>query len=1163
MANEQQYCLKRPRSGSSFPPAQPPPQPPPPPSPPPPTLPPLTLTPPTLPPPTLQPILLPVSQSNDWDLTTEACATRLPEDDPRNLFKNPSKKQYPIWNSQYGPDLQGFKYGGHSLSWRFHPWSDATAYLAQELFRCIYVDHAKATKAPESIRDEIVDSPLSDPLSSQSKPKYMAPRFLQKPPAEPSKVAVTAIVSNAQEMKTAELAADAIFNTVFLGTPYIIFVQDHGGRVVHTPAFKKEVDDMKELIKTIIRTKSLEPIDEDIFLPNVYCYSENGTVPEFVESTRSELIHAKTDESNGDYLPVKLYEYKGKCAPIMIVCTNVQNIDRFMHGITGNDSSILKSMKAPTSFLRMMGALGGVVGGVITDHENECVLISTFAPTCADESRPYDTGANRPVGAIAAGIDEADQTFGSRGSRLAVELILGEESSDTEDQLLNDIQLINGTQSSFFGCFTSLIAVTATPADLLLPFKEFSHIVFHTYKIDTSQNWIGPAFTNCPDTDPEDTTRTFVLINGDVVANSNKFLAARNDSASKKLSQTESIQLVQKGYLEDGTWSQHYSAYQPMQLDASGRIMPKPYVNMFNCDDNAPYSAILDAAQTIKFTASIEHQSKQVMDRLKAVVPPMNQAEMHRSLLVMNEHTQQFYGQLTTLFEMTKCGSDATDTTVFTALVIEHGLVFFIKEDGHIDANAFAEAVHQAIVHADDNRSSARQEPTSLSRCNLKAVANRHSSDERVDVGGGLSLFRHVNVQPSLYGGESTTTRLLYFWFPNKTKKGEDVAVDEVAGRKKLSNVVTSNFQILAEMRDLNSQGRWFKPTTNSRVVKLATIGGTIFGRGTRCKDKNHKFHLTDIWPAFYCSDRKTMKQVAKMCLQSWGRINTVLLRAVMEYIKLSGLIPTIHCDEANYWFFRTWTLASRQLVKAASYLAEEGMSLEGIARIIESPPHDSGTDFSELATCLSKSIGQARTRANGANGTKDLRVYLTPLFEQEIECANDVAYEANLDRSRIVVPELLAQHTAVRIPGLNDDVRRLQSTAIPNKTKAIRLIEKLQLVRENAAELAKPAWGSSIKETSKKGYISSMINLLMTGLVYFDGEPKRIIKNGTPVMIDETETHLGPITIELSREERAALNYGNLENTGGASVHGKNSRAYEVVMNYIRTEIANGNYVF
>ena len=1094
------------------------------------------------------------------------CDERIPKDDPRRfLNKTPGSVEYPIWNAEkYGEPPAGFKYDGVPLSSNFHRVEPHFANLAQHLFKRLFVDLAKATKAPDVAGAAIEDSKLSIPLPGRDKPKYAAPRFRQRPSSDPEKTSVGVYTNDAQTLKSPEIVALALYNAVFLGNPYIIWVQDQGGKAIHTGSFKKECEEMNRIVRSILQEVHASEEDIELFTPKVYAYSERE-VPQFCDTGRVNMF-AKTDQTNGEYWPMKVFKCKDRCAPIMIVCTNVGNIDRFMHGQFGDDRSILGQMNSHTSFFRMMGALNHTVGCVDTDTDEKVVIVSAYAPTCFDPSSKYDEGVNRPLGAIAAAFDEADQFFGSRVSAISSAIVV--QDDEGADVLPEGDADVTEHRPSMFRWLNSATLVTATPADMLLPMRDTNHFEFQMFVIDSSRNWVGPAFANCPYTDPNDPNRVFVRINGDIVADEAHFLAARNDATSKKLSKTDSVLLVQNSMLRDGTWNRDYSNYQVMFPNSDGRINLSQWTAKYPGDSNAPYAYIQEAVDAAVFTRGVSHQARAVLNRLQQVAPGVHDpTDIYRSLLVVSPHTQQFLGQHATIIEMVIAGSSGADSAVFSSLVIEHGIVFFIKEDGHIRPEMFARAVHEAAKNSDDPQV-AGQPSASLASCSLRGVRQRHSMDERVEFGDDLVLYSHIHKEPSLHNGTYTNTRILYHFFPNSRFRNGDGARGEGDGIKKVKNVVTLDFQLLSQMFDLNKAGEWFKPTTDSRVVKLITVGGRVFGRGTRCKDKSHNFHLTDMWPSFFCSDRRQMNMVGKICMQLWGRINTVLLEPVLEKAVQNGLVPNLHCDAANYWFYKTWVLATRQLVRAHEYVSYDGSTpYASVEDVLNNPPPTAGTDFSELYAHMGNYFAKLKTHRRNVVKITELRSFLTTLTKQETECAEDVAEAVDIDRSQVTVPELVAQHTAPRVPGLVEDAQYLNSTAIPQKTKAVKLIEKLESVRKDPVELAKSAWrkenGSDLFPASKDKYIKTMQKNLRSGRVYFRGETPCALarEQGTSKEIDEIELEHGSILESITDAEKAALNEGTLTNPAGNNNIGYN--AYKYVIKYIRTEIAAHRFQF
>jgi hypothetical protein len=1070
--------------------------------------------------------------------------------DPRNRLFEGDGTKYLIWDESInGPAPEDFAYKGKYLSTKFHEWNAKTAECVTHLVKRMYNDLGKATKAPANVGDPIANSVLSTALEGNTIPRYAATRVFHKPSTITTKTTVYMIVSDPQEMKSCEIVAQAFFSTVILGKAFIIFVLNNGGKAVATPAFKKEVEDFNELTLAILNEKKhlLGMDDYALYTPKCYAYSD-GEKPEFQEVESLRGVKVKTDKTMGEYWQMRTYKYMNKCPPIMIVCTKESNVKKFMKDAFPT---------SPMSFTRMMGSSNGFIGGVKENPETRTVDVSIYAPHAADDDLPFDDGENRPTGCVDAAYDEADVFFGNRNNVLLRNFVLqqGGAPEYIPDHDNGDINPM------MFEAFSASILVTATPADILLPSKDMSHIIFKVFKIDTTATYICPGLDDCPFTNPNDPNRTFISINGSTSwpPNDDLFLAARRDGAGT-LNQSDTIMVLQNKMIADGTWAANYSGYSPMVPNSNGRISVQSYKKAYEHDANAPYEEIHERAKVTKFHADRKHNMAMVLERLQYVPFGVDPRSRHRSCLVVNENTKHFNGQLNSAYEMLSCRKDdgtyPADSVVFSCLVIEHGVVFLIKEHGAIDPVGFIRAVSSASRHDKkagtiDKNHIGFSHSACLSQCALATVARDHSHDVRVAVDGAGTLYRHTL---------ENDVSVLYMYYPNA------------------ENVVTLNFGLLPAMYHCNRAHppEFFNAHSGCSVVKLVTIGGAIFSRGVRAKDKEHRCYLTDMWPSFQCSDRFSFPMVACVLIQLGGRLSTVLNIEQLAFAKETRLVPTMHIDKANWTLYSRWILANRQLMRVFMYdfnVSGATTALEHMAYIIANPPADAGTSFSALASMMSHHIGETRGR-----NPRLLYAPMTRLGVIEDEVRADVREEADLPSGRLVLQSLVDQHTAELVPGLHARFARNVVNLIPNLSRSARFIMTLETfkdepqdpTRERDLGPLRAKIGISMDNTPLAygtigHYLRCVICAIRARRFVFTGEDRAnlAVNKGTVTIIPTTLAEISS-DYSLSDSNQAALNFGTVldkrgDHTNGGK-KGGGSAGVMMVVNYIKRELEAGN---
>ena len=679
--------------------------------------------------------------------------------------------------------------------------------------------------------------------------------------------------------------------------------------------------------------------------------------------------------------------------------------------------------------------------------------------------------------------------------------------------------------------------------NILLPASDLSHLQFKVIKIDTSGTYVGLGLQDCPFSDPTDINRTFVQINGpsnaDGSPDENLFLAARRDG-SATLNKSDTIMKIQYDMIRNGKWD---LAYTPMQPNPSGRINAVSIVKEFADDDQAPYEEIYELAKITKFHQDKSHNVIQVLERLQDKPQNVDPKKRHRSLLVVNETTKRFSGQIQNAMQMIACQNEQdnsfpSDSVVFSALVIQHGNVFMIKEDGDINPEGFLAAIKKAAK--DDKKAKGKCNSDSLAESKDRWVTNNHANDQEMVIDGSGTLYRHT-----LEREGKEDVNVLYFFAKN------------------VENVVTFNFELLPAMSFYNNGGSFFKEESSASVVKLVTIGGEIFSRGIRAKDKAHEFYLTDIWPSFQCSDRFAFKMVASTLIQLVGRINTVMTSKKLEWAKTTDLIPTIHIDKANWFFLKQWALANRQLMRVFMYdFNESGKTtgLDHMAEILSNPrfSDDAGTTFGALADILSRSIGQIRRSRN----PRDIYAPMTRLGVIEDDLRDDISAEADLCTDPMQVDALVAQHSAEIIPGLRRMFQQTLNDLIPQLSASARFQSKLEQLRGDVENLHLQGQNGELSVNTARIYINALIYALRKRHLKFAGEQGanlNLADQGEVVTIPETIQDAMNVR-NVTEAQKRALNFGSRHdcqgqhNIGGKK--GNGSAGFYMLCLYIEKEL-------
>jgi hypothetical protein len=357
------------------------------------------------------------------------------------------------------------------------------------------------------------------------------------------------------------------------------------------------------------------------------------------------------------------------------------------------------------------------------------------------------------------------------------------------------------------------------------------------------------------------------------------------------------------------------------------------------------------------------------------------------------------------------------------------------------------------------------------------------------------------------------------------------------------------------------NKGRlFFKEDSSASVVKLVTIGGEIFSRGIRAKDKGHEFYLTDIWPSFQCSDRFAFTMVASTLIQLVGRINTVTTSKKLKWAKTTDLIPTIHIDKANWFFLNQWALSNRQLMRVFMYdfsVSGKSTALEHMAEIVSNPPDDAGTTFDALATILSRPIGEIRGRI-----PRVIHARMTRLGVIEDDLRDDISYEANLCTDPMQVDALIAQHSAEIIPGLRRMFQQTLNDLIPRLSKSARFRSKLVQLRGDVENIHLRGQNGVLSLGTAKSYINALLYALRRRRLKFADE-----QGATINLADQGEVVNIPETIQdamnfrnMTEAQKRALNFGYRRdclgmNTPGGK-NGAGSSGFYALCLYIEKEL-------